>query len=76
MTLRSATRWLVVLVIGLPLGQAALVWVGGLLNAMGDAAGANVVARISTGAGVLWLVSLVGLVVALGLQAVADKGEE
>jgi hypothetical protein len=76
MTLRLAIRWLVVLVIGLPLVQAVLVWVGGLLSAMGDAAGANVVGRIGTGAGVVWLVSLVGLVVVLGFQAATERGEE
>jgi hypothetical protein len=77
MTLRSATRWLLVLVIGLPLGQAVLVWVAGLLGAMGDAAGANVVGRISTGAGILWLVSLVGLVVVLALSSLeATRDDE
>jgi hypothetical protein len=76
MTLRSATRWLVVLVLGLPLGQAVLVWVAGLLSAMGDAAGATVVGRISTGAGVLWLVSLVGLVVVLALASLERSEDE
>ena len=76
MTLHSATRWLLLLVLGLPLAQAVLVWVGGLLSAMGDAAGAMVVGRISTGVGVLWLISLVGLVVVLGLASLAGGAAE
>jgi hypothetical protein len=42
---------------------------------MGDAAGANVVGRISTGAGVLWLVCLVGLVVVLALASL-ERGDD
>jgi hypothetical protein len=69
MTLRFALKWLVVFVLGLPVVQAVLLWAGGLLKAMGDAAGANAVGRISTAAGVLWLICLVGLVVVLALES-------
>jgi hypothetical protein len=69
MTLRAAVRLLLMLVLGLPLVQAILLWVGGLLQAMGDEAAARVVGGINTGFGVLWLVTLVGLVVALAFDS-------
>lgn len=69
MTLRGAVRLLLMLVLGLPLVQAILVWVGGLLRAMGDEAAAGVIGAINTGVGVLWLVTLVGLVVALAFDS-------
>ena len=69
MTLRKVIGWLVGLALGLPLGEALLVWVGGLLSAMGDASAAQMLARINVALGVLWLASLVGLVIALGLKA-------
>jgi hypothetical protein len=69
MTLRAAVRLLLMLVLGLPLVQAVLVWVGGLLRAMGDDAAAGVIGGINTGVGALWLVTLVGLVVALGFDS-------
>ena len=37
MTLRSATKTLLVLSLALPVVQCVLVWVGGLLTSMGDA---------------------------------------
>ena len=69
MTLRCAVRWLVVLTLALPVAQALLWWVGGLLKAMGDVPAATVVGHVNTGAGVIWLLSLVGLVVTLALQS-------
>jgi hypothetical protein len=75
MTLRSAVRWLLVLVLGLPVVQAALVWVGGLLAAMGDATGAAVVRRVGTAAGVAWLLALVGLVIALAMRSLEASSE-
>ncbi len=69
MTLRCAVRWLLVLTLALPVAQALLWWVAGLLKAMGDVPAATVVGYINTGAGVVWLLSLVGLVVTLALQS-------
>lgn len=69
MTLRVAVRLLLMLVLGLPLLQAILMWVGGLLRAMGDDVAAGVIGGINTGAGVLWAVTFVGLVVALAIDA-------
>ena len=72
MTARSAVRLLLVLVLGLPLIQAVLAWVSGLLGAMGDAAAAGVLDHINTGARVAWLVCLVGLVVILALRSLEE----
>lgn len=69
MTLRAAVRLLLMLVLGLPLVQAVFMWVGGLLRSMGDEAAAAVLGGINTGVGVLWLVTLVGLIVALAFDS-------
>lgn len=70
MTLHRAVRLLLMLVLGLPLLQTILLWVAGLLRAMGDDAAAGVVGHLNTAMGVAWLVALVGLVVALAMQSV------
>lgn len=72
MTLRQTLRLLVVFVLGLPLVQATLLWASGLLRAMGDDAAAIVVGRVNTAVGVMWLVSLVGLVVTLALREFSE----
>ena len=69
MTLRRAVRILLMLVVGLPLVQAVLLWAAGLLDAMGDAPAAAVVGHVNTAASVAWLVCLVGLVVALAIES-------
>jgi hypothetical protein len=69
MTLRRTVRCLLLVVLGLPLVQATLAWVVRLLAAMGDQAAANVIGHLNTAVGVLWLVALVGLVVALAVQS-------
>lgn len=72
MTLKIAIKSLLVLVLALPLVAAVLMWVGGLLRAMGDAAGAAIVGHVGTACHVVWLVSLVGLLVTLAAAAVAE----
>lgn len=72
---RTAVKVLLALVLGLPLLQAVLVWVGGLLKAMGDPATTAVLAHVNTAAGILWLVSIVALVVALALQSIDEPHE-
>jgi hypothetical protein len=62
---------LLVLVLGLPLVQTLLRWAAGLLAAMGDKAAAAVIGHVNTGAGVVWLVSLAGLVVLLAIESLA-----
>jgi hypothetical protein len=79
MKLRDAIRWLLGAVVALPLLQALLYWVGGLLTAMGDAAAARVLKALFVMAGVAWLASLVGLVVVLAILHADDPrppGEE
>ncbi|HYO26069.1 MAG TPA: hypothetical protein VEQ85_14090 [Lacipirellulaceae bacterium] len=73
MTLHTAIRVLLALVLGLALVQAVLLWVGALLSSLGDPAGAGVVRSVNTAAGVLWLLSFVGLVVALAVDAARDR---
>jgi hypothetical protein len=72
MTLRTGLIILLGLALGLPLVQSLLWWVAGLLNAMGDAAAATALGRISIGTGVLWLASLVALIVLLAVKAVSE----
>ena len=76
MTARLAIKLLLGFVLGLPLLQAVLIWVGGVLSAMGDAEAANVLTHVNTGLRVTWLVCLVGLVVTLAIQAVDESGKE
>jgi hypothetical protein len=74
MTLRNALKTLLVLVLALPLLAAVLVWVVGLLRAMGDDGGALVVGYVGTACQVVWLVCLVGLLVTLALAALQEPG--
>ena len=72
MTLRNAVKTLLVLVLALPIVAGVLVWVGGLLRAMGDAAGATAVGYVGTACQVTWLVCLVGLVVTLSITVLGE----
>ena len=72
MTIRSALKLLLGLALGLPLLQALLFWVAGLLGSMGDAAAATFLGRVNVGVGVLWLAALVSLVVLLAMKAVSE----
>jgi hypothetical protein len=74
-TLRSTVVLLLCLILGLPLVYLALVWVAGSLAAMGDAEAAHVLGRINVGLGVLWLLSLLGLVVVLGVRAASEPDQ-
>ena len=74
--LRITLKTLLVLVLGLPILSVVLAWVAGLLAAMGDAGAANVLGLINTAARVVWLVSLVGIVVVLGLESLDRFREE
>jgi hypothetical protein len=73
MTLRSATKILLTLSLGLPVIQAVLTWVVGLLKSMGDEAGATIIRHIGTGCQILWSVSLVGLVIVLALVTLNNQ---
>jgi hypothetical protein len=75
MTLRGATKTLLVFALALPVVQAMLLWVGGLLKAMGDAAGAAIVGHVGTACQVLWSLSLVGLVIVLALVVLNEESQ-
>jgi hypothetical protein len=76
MTLRSAAKTLLVISLVLPVVQAVLVWVAGLLTAMGDGAGADIVSHVGTACQVAWTVSLVGLVIVLALIVLSERPPE
>jgi hypothetical protein len=76
MTLRSATKTLVVLALALPVAQCVLIWVRGLVTSMGDADGAAIIGHVGTAFGVFWLVSLVGLVITLALTVLNEQRDE
>lgn len=65
MTLRSTSKLLLGLSLALPVIQAVLIWVGGLLVSMGDEAGAQAIRHVGTACQVVWAVCLVGLLIAL-----------
>lgn len=72
MNIRTALKTLLALVLGLPLVEAVLLWVERLMTAMEDAATSAVLRNISTAVGILWLLSLVGLIVILALQTLEE----
>ena len=67
MTLRSATKTLLVLVLALPVAQIVLIWVRGLLKSMGDAEGGAIIGHVGTVCQVVWAVCLVALVIVSSL---------
>jgi hypothetical protein len=73
MTLRSATKVLLTLALGLPVIQVVLIWVAGLLKSMGDEAGATIIRHVGTGCQVVGSVSLVGLVIVLALVTLNER---
>ncbi len=73
MTLRSAAKTLLVLALALPVVQATLSWVAGLLTSMDDAAGAVIVRHVATACQVVWAVGLVGLVIVLALVVLGQR---
>jgi hypothetical protein len=73
MTLRSVTKTLLGLALGLPIMQAVLFWVGGLLANMGDEGGAKIIQHVVTACQVTWAISVVGLVIALALVVLNER---
>lgn len=75
MNSRAAVKLLLGFVLGLPVVIAVLGWVGGLLTAMEDNTAANILMHLSTAFSVLWLVTIVGLVIALAVESLDEPGE-
>lgn len=61
MPLRTAARALLLTAVILPVVQAVLWWVGGMLRAMGDRQGAALVGHVGTACQVVWAVDVVAL---------------
>jgi uncharacterized membrane protein len=76
MTLRSATKTLLVLVLALPVAQIVLIWVRGLLTSMGDAEGAAIIGHVGTICLIIWALCLVMLVIVLSLIVLNDRPPE
>jgi hypothetical protein len=76
MTLRSATKTLLVLVLALPVAQIVLIWVRGLLKSMGDAAGGAIIGHVGTVCQVVWALCLVALLIVLSLVVLNDRPPE
>ena len=65
-------RWLIQFVVAallLPIVICVLIGVGRLLAGMGDAAGATALGYFALGAGILWLIDLITLVILLAIEA-------
>ena len=75
MSSRSAVKTLLGFVLGLPVLLMVLHWVSGLLAAMADESAAGVLGHLGTAISVLWIIAVVGLVIALALE-VLDDGED
>lgn len=76
MNSRSAIKLLLCFVLGLPVVMAVLYWVVGLLSAMDDNAAATILGHVSTGTGVLWVLAVVGLVIAMAIETLDDDSVE
>lgn len=72
MNSRSAIKLMLGLVLGLPVVTIVLHWVSGLLKAMEDSSAATVLGYVSTAVGVLWILAVVGLVVAMAVETLDD----
>jgi len=71
----SAVKLLLGFTLGLPILLAVFGWVTRLLTAMEDAAAATILRHLSTGCSVLWLVAVVGLVIALAVESLDEPGD-
>jgi hypothetical protein len=76
MTLRSATKTLLTLAIALPIVGAVLIWVAGLLQAMGDPAGVRMLFYVGVVCEAVWSASLVGLVILLAITTLNEPPKQ
>ena len=68
-----ALYWLLVGLLALPVILCIVLGVGRLLAGLNDAAGALILDRVALLLALIWAVDLVGLVAALGLDALARR---
>ncbi len=76
MTLRSATKTLLVLALALPVVQCVLIWVRGLVTSMGDQEGGAIIGHVGTACQAAWAISLVGLVIVLAILVINERTPE
>lgn len=76
MSHRSVPRMIILLLLAgvsiLPATICVVLVLAALLGAMGDGAGAQVLVYVGWAIGVMWCVSLIGLVLALALQTLLE----
>jgi hypothetical protein len=70
---RIVLYWLLVGVLALPIVLCIVLGVGRLLAALNDTGGALILDRVALVLALAWAVDLVGLVAALGLEALARR---
>ena len=70
---RLVLAWLVTLLLTLPILAWALIGVGALLGAMGDQDGRVLFFRLAAACAALWVVDLVGCVVALAVETLGQQ---
>ncbi len=75
MVSRSVLYWLLVGVIALPIVLCIVLGAGRLLTSLQDTAGALMLDRLALALALAWGIDLVGLVTALGLEALARHEE-
>ena len=73
MVSRIVLYWLLVGVLALPIVLCIVLGVGRLLAALNDTGGALILDRVALVLALAWAVDLVGLVAALGLEALARR---
>lgn len=66
---------MVVGVLALPIVLCVVLGAARLLAALADASGAAVLDRLALGLAVVWAVNLVGLIAALGIEALGQRHE-
>lgn len=72
---RNALLLLIAIAIVMPIGTCVILAVGRLLEAMGDASGSVVLDWIALAAGIVWILDLICLILAHGINSLADPDD-
>ncbi len=72
---RGITLLLMAGILTLPIAAGVVLAISALLTAMGDPLGGVVLKHIAMGCGILWVVDLAALVLAEGLNSLAESNE-